>query len=217
MKNFPSLIVLLDDHPIASEGFANICEKAEWNCEVKAFTSKEPFFRFLQSAEPDMLLIDIQLDIEDGRDIIKELKERKIGGKIIALSSFDDPIVIRSAYAAGADAYIIKNATASELTDGLLFIYRGEKNHMQEKVAKALENSADYPISCNSINIPKLTVREKEVLRLITEEKTTVQIAEELFLSDKTIESHRSKLFMKLEVKNSVGAVRKALEWGLLD
>lgn len=215
MNKFPKLIVLLDDHPIASEGLKNICEETNWGCDVKTFTDPRQLFEFLQNNTPDILLIDIQLGEADGRDIIKQLKKSQVSSTLIALSSFDDPVVIRSTYASGADAYIIKNATSTELVEGLLSIWRGEKNFFQEKVRNAIEK-VDCHIKNHHIKIPRLTTREKEVLQLITEEKTTSEIAKQLFLSSKTIESHRTNLFMKMEVKNSVGAVKKAMEWGLI-
>lgn len=216
MNKLPQLIVVLDDHPITSEGLKNICENAGWDCKVVAFTEEKSFNEFVEDNTPDIFLIDIQLDDLDGRNVVKKLNKDFLESKIIVLSSFEDPIIIKSAFSAGADAYIIKNATSKEMIDGIISIWNEDKKYIQDQVKQVLENPNSFTNKNNKINVPRLTLREKEVLKLIMEEKTTKEIAETLFLSDKTIESHRSNLFLKLDVKNSAGAVKKALEWGLI-
>lgn len=217
MDKLPKLIVILDDHPITSEGIKNICSSAGWNCNIEAFTDEKAFFEFLKKGAPDLFLIDIQLKNSDGREVIKKLKKDFQNSKIIALSSFEDPIMINSAYSSGADAYIIKNATSEEMINGIISIWHDDKKYIQDQVKQAIAPKVNKLQKSRKINIPQLTSREKEVLKLIVEEKTTKEIAEALFLSDKTIESHRSNLFLKLDVKNSVGVVKKAFEWGLLN
>lgn len=217
MDKLPKLIVVLDDHPITSEGLKNICNSAGWDCNVEAFAEEKAFFEFLKKNIPDLFLIDIQLKDSDGREVIKKLKNDFQNSKIIALSSFEDPIVIISAYSSGADAYIIKNATSDEMINGIISIWNEDKKYIQDQVKRAIASKDNNFQKNRKINIPRLTSRGKEVLKLIMEEKTTKEIAETLFLSDKTIESHRSNLFLKLDVKNSVGVVKKAFEWGLLN
>lgn len=213
--SLPKLIVILDDHPITTQGLKSICEVAGWNAKVEAFSDDNDFFSFVADSTPDLFLIDIQLKNKDGREVVKQIKSERPNAKVIVLSSFEEPDIIRSAYAAGADAYIIKNATFDEMLNGIKSIWNGEK-FMQKQVRDAITDADGYKLKHRKINIPRLTSREKEILLLIVEEKTSKEIAETLFLSEKTIETHRSNLFLKMEVKNLAGIVRKAVEWGML-
>lgn len=209
------LIAILDDHPLTSDGLKNICENAGWNATVKTFNYYDDFKEFIKTNNPDLFLIDIQLNNKDGREIVREIRGSGSKVKIIVISSYEDPVIIKSTYAAGADAYIIKNATFEEMLNGIKSIWNGKK-FMQKQVKDAIEDQELYKKKYRNINIPRLTTREKEILELIVAEKTTNEIAETLFLSNKTIETHRSNLFIKMDARNLAGIVKKAFMWGLI-
>ncbi len=211
----PARIYILDDHPLVSEGLMTILAETGWAAEVHAFSTEADMLAAKDAHPPDMLIIDIQLHRADGRTVMRKCRERWPGAKVIALSSFEDPDIIRSAFATGADAYIIKNATSRELLEGIQAAWAG-RIAVQRQVHQALRDEdqayhRQYPLQ----KIPRFTRREREILQLIIAEKTTKEIAGMLFLSEKTVETHRSNLFMKLDVKNIAGLVRKAVEWGI--
>ena len=110
--------------------------------------------------------------------------------------------------------YLLKNTSKSELTEAIVQVKKG-KRFLPKKISDILLNDS-IGLENSSYFIPKLTVREKEILALIIKEFTTDEIANELFVSIKTVESHRSNLIQKLGVKNSAGLVRVAFEKGLM-
>src|SRR5690606_31742346 len=112
--------------------------------------------------------------------------------------------------------YIIKNAGFDEMVAGIKAIWNGKK-FMQDQVKDTLKDQELYKTRYRQINIPRLTFREKEVLELIVAERTTKEIAEILFLSEKTIETHRGNLFIKMDSRNIAGIVKKAVDWGLVN
>tara|TARA_R110002049_G_scaffold120471_10_gene274922 strand:- start:4650 stop:5291 length:642 start_codon:yes stop_codon:yes gene_type:complete len=212
MNSQPKLVVIIDDHPIILKGLKDVLLETEWNATVKTFDNYNDMSAFLENNNPDLFLIDLQLKGKDGRDIISEWRDHFPKAKMIIISSFEDPSVILSVFNRGANGYLIKNLSFPEMVEGIKTIWRGEK-YFQEEVKAALsqKNSSQ---ACYSL--PRLTSREKEILQLIVQEKTTKEIAETLFLSEKTIESHRSNLYLKLGVKNVVGLVKRAIELDLL-
>lgn len=186
-----------------------------WESAVVSFAVEPDFWSYLAGAVPDLFLIDLQLRDTDGRDVVGKLKQLVPTAKVIVLSAFEDPVVIRSAYAAGADAYIIKNVSFEELLTGIRAIWEGQA-FAQREVMEALEDNNRSSVPRRPVAL-RLTSREKDILRLIIREKTTKEIAATLFLSEKTIETHRSNLMIKLDVRNIAGLVRKTIEWGILD
>lgn len=213
--NYPAHIVILDDHPLVAEGLKSVCAGSGWESVVVSFTVERDFWAYLAAAVPDLFLIDLQLRDTDGREVVGRLKQQVPAAKVIVLSAFEDPVVIRSAYAAGADAYIIKNATFEELLSGIRAIWEGQA-FTQREVMEALAENPRPTVPRSSIAL-RLTRREKDILGLIVRERTTKEIAAALFLSEKTIETHRSNLMIKLDVRNIAGLVRKTIEWGILD
>ncbi len=212
MKTNPELVVIIDDHPLILKGLKDVILETDWVAEVHTFQFYPDLENFLENNSPDLFLIDLQLKDIDGRDIISKWRSHFPDAKMITISSFEDPTVINSVFTLGANGYLIKNLSFSEMMVGIKTIWKGEKFY-QTEVKNALAEK-DKNIQC--IGLPRLTTREKEILKLIVKEKTTKEIAETLFLSDKTIESHRSNLYLKLGVSNIVGLVKRSIELDLL-
>jgi len=212
MQNYPRLVVIIDDHPLILKGLKDIIIETGWNTRVETFQNYPDLKVFLKDNSPDLLLVDLQLKGVDGRTIISEYRTLFPNAKLITISSFEDPTVINSAFKAGANGYLIKNLSFSEMLEGIKAIWKGDR-FFQEEVKSAL---AQKNTTIESFGLPRLTAREKEILVLIVKEKTTKEIAETLFLSNKTIETHRANLYLKLSVNNIVGLVKRAIELDLL-
>jgi len=209
---FPKRIVIVDDHPLISEGVKSVLVSSGWDAEILIFDNSRAFLEDLAQHSADLYLMDIQLGESDGRKLIKQIKELAFGAKVVVLSSFDDDEIIRSSFKSGADAYMIKSVSFQEMVQALKAIWQNEKVHLAQ-VKYAHDDIMNG--SAARVSVPRLTQREKDILKLILEEKTTKEIAQALCLSEKTIEAHRSNLFIKLEVKNIAGLVKKALSWGI--
>ena len=206
-------IAITDDHTIVIEGIKNMLKS---NKEIEVLQSfenlKDTFENLTNSVE--VLLLDINLPDGSGINACKELLEKHKNLKIIALTNFEDSIFIKQILKNGAMGYLLKNTSKTELTEAIKEVNNGNR-YLPKKISDILLNDS-IGIENSSYFIPKLTSREKEILALIIKEYTTDEIANELFVSNKTVESHRSNLMQKLGVKNSAGLVRVAFEKGLV-
>lgn len=202
-------ILLADDHFLVLEGLEvllstfNFVEKTQTvlnYIELKTILGKETF---------DVLLLDIHFGKHDGREIIAEIKQLRPNMKIIALTSHSDSVTIKSSINAGFEGYLLKIDGRDDIEKALKAVTDGEKYFSPKTQQTFFEMNA-------SRNKVELTEREKEILQLIVQEKTSKEIAEQLCLSEKTIETHRASIMQKLEVKNIAGMVRKAIIQGLV-
>jgi DNA-binding NarL/FixJ family response regulator len=205
-------IAITDDHTIIIEGIKTML-KSNKDIEVlQSFENLKDTFENLNSAVK-VLLLDINLPDGNGINACKELLEKHPELKIIALTNFEDTVFIKQIIKNGAMGYLLKNTDKKELTDAIKSVIVGNR-YLPKKISDALLNDA-IGIQNPNYFIPKLTIREKEILTLIIQEFTTEEIATKIFLSAKTVESHRSNLIQKLGVKNTAGLVRVAFEKGL--
>jgi DNA-binding NarL/FixJ family response regulator len=205
-------IAITDDHTIVIEGIKNMLKSNEEIEVLQSFESLKDTFDNLND-NVEVLLLDINLPDGNGIHACKKLLEKHKKLKIIALTNFEDSIFIKQIIKNGAMGYLLKNTSKAELTEAIIKVNNGNR-YLPKKISDILLNDS-IGIENSSYFIPKLTSREKEILALIIKEYTTDEIANELFVSNKTVESHRSNLMQKLGVKNSAGLVRVAFEKGL--
>lgn len=206
-------IAITDDHTIVIEGLKTMLKPNKEINIVQSFETLKDTYENLDKCI-DVLLLDINLPDGNGINACKELLEKYKNLKIIALTNFEDSIFIKQILKNGAMGYLLKNTSKTELTEAIKEVTNGNR-YLPKKISDILLNDS-IGIENSSYFIPKLTLREKEILALIIKEYTTEEIASELFVSTKTVESHRSNLMQKLGVKNSAGLVRVAFEKGLI-
>lgn len=206
-------VAITDDHLVVAEGIRNLLKSDKEISFAQSFHNLQDMYRELDETT-DVLLLDINLPDGNGIDACKILTDIHKNLKIIALTSYNESNFVKKIIKNGAMGYLLKNTDKSELTKAIKTVYSGER-YLPETIREILLNDSLGDRSSQNF-IPKLTSREKEVLELVSRELTTEEIAEKLFLSVKTIESHKSNLFQKLGVKNSAGLVRVAFEKGLI-
>lgn len=206
-------IAITDDHTIVIEGIKTMLKLNKEIEVLQSFENLKDTFENLNSAVK-VLLLDINLPDGNGINACKELLEKHPDLKIIALTNFEDTVFIKQIIKNGAMGYLLKNTDKKEITEAIKSVIEG-KRYLPKKISDILLNDS-IGIQNSNYFIPKLTVREKEILNLIIQEFTTEEIAVKLFVSTKTVESHRSNLIQKLGVKNSAGLVRVAFEKGLI-
>lgn len=206
-------IAITDDHTIVIEGIKTMLKSNKEIEVLQSFENLKDTFENLNSAVK-VLLLDINLPDGNGINACKELLEKHPDLKIIALTNFEETVFIKQIIKNGAMGYLLKNTDKKELTEAIKSVIEG-KRYLPKKISDILLNDS-IGIQNSNYFIPKLTVREKEILNLIIQEFTTEEIAAKLFVSTKTVESHRSNLIQKLGVKNSAGLVRVAFEKGLV-
>lgn len=203
-------ILLADDHFLVLEGLEVLLSTFDFVDRTRSVLNYPTLIEMLNQENFDVLLLDIYFGEHDGREIIGEIKALHPEMKIIALTSHADAATIKSSINAGFDGYLLKIDGREEFDKALKTVKNGEKYFSTKTQQLFFETT----ITKNKI---ELTDREKEVLNLIVQEKTTKEIANLLSLSEKTIETHRGNIMQKLEVKNIAGMVKKAILLGLAD
>ena len=203
-------ILLADDHFLVLEGLEVLLSTFDFVESTKNVLNFMELKEMLKEQNFDVLLLDIHFGKDDGREIIKEIKQIAPKMKIIALTSHSDSVTIKSSVNAGFDGYLLKIDGREEIEKALKAVMNDEK-YFSPKTQQAF-----FEMNATKSKV-ELTEREKEILQLIVQEKTTKEIAEQLCVSEKTVETHRSGIMHKLEVKNIAGMVKKAIMQGLVN
>ena len=207
-------IGIIDDHGIVLQGVSNIfSSKKEYKIQF-AINNITEAKTSLENTQPQVLFLDINIKGDDGLEALKVFKKQFPEMKIIMLTSFEETALVKTALRNGANGYLLKDATEQEVLAAVEVVLNGEQ-YIQKSVQELMLKEA-MGQKKDTTYIPKLTRREKEILQLIVDEKTTQEIADTLFLSVSTIETHRMNLISKLGVKNVAGLVKLTLERGLL-
>ena len=207
-------IAITDDHTIVIEGIRTMLKSNKEIVILQSFTSITDTFNGLDNSIK-ILLLDINLPDGNGITACKDLLQKFPNLRIIALTNFEDVSFIKQIIKNGAMGYLLKNTGKNELVTAIKTVLEGER-YLPQNIQEMLLNESLGKPTQSSFFVPKLTSREKEILDLIIKEYTTEEIAGKIFISVKTVESHRSNLIQKLGVKNSAGLVRVAFEKGLI-
>ncbi len=166
---------------------------------------------FFVNNTADVVLMDISMPGMDGVELCALMKEKYPGIFILGLSTFNQGIYIKKMMENGASGYILKNSSKEELVRAIHIVHEGGI-YFSGEASQAL---AEYQRSSKT-ELPVLTPREKEILELIAEGYTNPQIAEKIFLSQFTVDSHRKNLLAKMNVKNTASLIRLAVEQKLI-
>jgi DNA-binding NarL/FixJ family response regulator len=204
-------VFIVDDHPVVIEGIHSLLQNEkdmEWMGHAMNAQSCLGFFIHNTA---DVVLMDISMPGMDGVELCGLMKEKYPGIMILGLSSFNQGLYIKKMVENGASGYILKNSGKEELIKAIHAVHEG-LIYFSGEVGAALQ---EYQKS-SMIDLPVLTPREKEILELIAEGYTNPQIAEKIFLSPFTVDSHRKNLLAKLGVKNTASLIKLAVERKLI-
>jgi len=207
-------IAITDDHVMVLKGIETMLSGTPEIEVVGTYKDAKETIDNISKDKPDILLLDINLPDINGIDLCKQLLKKDPELKIIALTSFEETSFVKRILNNGANGYLLKNTDKLELLDAFKTVLSGEQ-YLQKNIQKNLLSQAVGNKKSNAL-IVNLTRREKEVLQAISEELTTQEISEKLFISPKTVETHRMNLMSKLGAKNSVGIIKIAIEKQLL-
>jgi two-component system, NarL family, nitrate/nitrite response regulator NarL len=210
-------ILVADDHRLFIEGIKNVL-KSRKNLIVEDFAlTGEEVIAMCNSKNYDIVLMDINMPAPDGIEATRRLKKNRPEIKIIIVSMIDQPAAIDKALKAGADAYILKNFGVDELLLAIKKVMAGE-NYIPEALANEYFKflSGKNNSSSGTSFTADLTKREREIIKLIAEGMTNTEVAEKLFISKATAETHRKNILSKLALKNTAALVRFATENNLL-
>jgi len=209
-------ILLADDHQVLLDGILHLVDQ-ESDMEVIALAHHgDEVLAKMQKISIDVLVLDINMPGKDGMQVCEEIHTRYPHTPILVLSMHKDSHHISSMLEQGAKGYVSKQAAYEELIQAIRAVYAGE-TYLSYEIEQALAHGHDEMIASEEETFTiQLSRREKEVLQLIVEEHTTQEIADKLFISIKTVETHRKNLLVKLNARNTAGLVRIAMEKGLV-
>jgi len=207
----PTRIVLADDHVLVRQGLKSLLERENFQVMGEASDGQEAV-KLIETHHPDIAIMDISMPILNGIDAARGLSRSAPKTKVILLTQHEEEQYIHEALEAGVKGYVLKNQVANDLIQAIRQVCRGEfylSPGISRAVMEAYRNKSERPAD-------PLTVRERQVLQLIAEGKSTKDTASVLGISVKTAESHRMRLMQKLNIHETASLVRYAVRRGLI-
>lgn len=208
-------VFMVDDHPIVRQGLGLLINRESDLTVCGEAESAQSAMRAISSVQADVLIVDISLNGPDGLDLLKNVRTRHPNLPVLILSMHDESIYAERALRAGAQGYIMKQEATEKVLVALRRILNGEI-YVSERIAnRMLQRYIGTPNSGRPSSIADLTDRELEVFRLIGEGHSTRQIAEDLHLSVKTVESYQAHIKEKLSLRSARELVQHAIQWSI--
>jgi DNA-binding NarL/FixJ family response regulator len=211
----PIRIVLADDHLIVRNGIKMLVEGSDIEIVAEVSNGQEAI-QAVKDFSPDIILMDISMPLMNGLEATRVIKKDFPNTQSLILSMYDSEEYIMSAINSGAIGYLLKDAPKEEILSAILTVARGEKyfnNSVSNIIIGGLMKTKNDP---NSKNSQSLSKKEKVILKYIVDGKSSREIAEKLLLSVRTVDNHRANMMKKLEVKNAIELVRKAMRHKLV-
>lgn len=210
-------LFIADDHQLVIDGIKLMLSEAEdIVCKGEANDGDSALER-LKEAQYDIILLDVNMPGMNGMDACGRIRKNYPNLKILVLSMLKEASLIKMMLKNGANGYLLKNAGKDEVLKAIRTVVNGQQYFSPEVANIVMASLAGTDKKEQKSPFPQLSRREKQVLKLIVNEYTTGEIADELGISFGTVETHRRNLLIKLGARNTAGLVRTGLEYGLLD
>ena len=211
-------ILIVDDHPIVVTGLTQLLQ-SQADIEVSGqVSSAQGAIDFLKTQIPEMMIVDISLENSNGIELIKNILSLQPQINILVLSMHEETIYAERSIKAGAKGYIMKHKVGDELLKAIYKVLNGKtylSEEMSEKIISSSIKGKKKDMENNIIHI--LSDRELEVFELIGNGLTTQEISDKLFLGTKTVETYKTKIKQKLNLKNAIQLTKYAVEWIILN
>lgn len=210
-------LLIADDHSMFADGIESILAMESDIKIVGKCPNGNSVFNFLKEEKVDLILLDVNLPDISGIEVSKKLNKEYPEIKILAVSMFNEESFVTQILEQGASGYILKNTGKTELLKAIQIVNSGQSyfsKEVMQTIMGSLMKNKNEPKKKTKLKISR---REKEVLQLIMQEHTNQEIADKLFVSIKTVESHRGSLLSKLNARNTAGLVRIAMEEKILE
>ena len=208
-------LIIADDHTMFLQGIVSLIEHESGIKIIGKAVNGIEVLNILKIQSADMVILDISMPEMDGIELSKILKKEYPFIKIIIVSTHSNAKIISRLIRIGVNGYLLKNAEKSELLEAIYSVSDGKNYFSKEVEEQHLSNT--QKIEKQISNLTELSSREKEILILIAHEYNTAEIAEKIFISFNTVNTHRRNLLSKLNAKNTAGLVKYAVENGLVD
>jgi RNA polymerase sigma factor (sigma-70 family) len=211
-------VIIADDHAVVRQGIRHVLEDIDGLEVIAEAGNGNEVLRLMETATPDLLVLDISMPKKTGLEVAKELRAAGSEVAILVLSMHDDPEYVLEAVRAGADGYILKDVGPAELREAVEAVHAG-KEYFAERVTHqlgvALREELERERQRSRLEV--LTAREREVLVRVANGRTNREIAEEFGISPRTVETHRERVMSKLRIRTVAGLTRFVVENGLTE
>ena len=206
----PTRVLLADDHALVRQGLRAFLERRGFQIVAEASDGQEA----LRSADkqPDVAILDISMPVLNGVDAARELKKSSPRTQVILLTQHDEDQYVTEALRVGVKGYVLKNQAAEDLVTAIQEVCRGSV-YLSPNISRTV---VDAYLCKTYVSTDPLSGRERQVLQLVGEGKSTKDIAMQLGISVKTAESHRARLMKKLDIHETASLVRYAIRRGLI-
>jgi DNA-binding NarL/FixJ family response regulator len=216
----PIKLLIVDDHPMVRLGLKSLLEGVKDVTSIDEAIDGEDAMVKYEKGSYDVIIMDIKMPKKDGIEATQDILKKNPNARIIALSMMDEQDYIVKMLQAGAKGYLLKNSSRDELLKAVHAVSKGD-NYFSHEVSSIMlakfinkeYHSKNKPVKLDA----ELTKREKEIIKMIAEEMTNAEIGVKLGISIRTVDTHRRNLLQKLDVKNTAGLVRYAIQAGFLD
>ncbi len=209
-------IMLADDHPIVRQGLRALLESEQNFHLVGEAGDGLEAVRLAIRLKPDVLITDVMMPGLNGLEVTRQVTKSLPQTKVVILSMYTDDSYVLEALKNGATGYVLKDSQATDLIQAIREVAAGRRYLSPPLSERELELYAQRFESVSNDPYELLTTREREVLQLVAEGRTSIEIAQQLFISPRTAEGHRANLMRKLGVQNNAELVRYALKRGIL-
>lgn len=207
-------VIIVDDHPIIREGIKQITAKTNDIIVIDEASNRTELKKILREKKFDVILLDISLPGQNGIEILKEIKENFPDFKVLILSIHTEMEYIRRCFMLGASGYLTKESAPDELIKAIRKVFNGGK-YINYSIADSLSSYFQY--ETQNLLHEKLSSREYEVFLKIAQGKSIKDISSELYLSEKTISTYRSRILEKINLKNNAEIIYYAIRHKLIN
>ena len=213
-------ILIVDDHPMFREGLKTIISRnTSYEVVGEAGTVRQ-CLQLVKELKPDLVLLDISLPDQKGFDFVRDIVNLSINIRILVVSVHSKIDYIVRAFQAGVNGYVVKESAADKLLDGISCVLKGDyfmDTSVSQQVVKKLAGLKAEEKVVSGSDYDTLTPREQEIMVLLAEGLSLKNVADKLFISNKTVENHRSNIMRKLGLHSTIELVRYAAKIGLID
>lgn len=208
-ENKPIKLVLADDHEIVRAGIRRLLSINNSIKILDEAENGEDLVDIVKYHRPDVVLTDLMMPKLNGIEALKKIRELEINCQVILLTAYEDSFHLENALEAGADGYLSKDINAKELVDAIFEVLKGERV-FSRSIVRLIKKRGATSSELDSTPVV-ITKREQEILDLVAKGKTSQFIADKLFISVRTVESHRYNLMQKLDVNNVAELIRYSI------
>ncbi|MET7257319.1 response regulator [Dyadobacter jiangsuensis] len=208
-------VAIIDDHEVVIDGLVAMLSSSEVLQITYTTQSGRELLGYLETTAPDVLLMDIQMPEISGIELCRQVLQQQPKVNIIAFSSFDDSSYVKNVMRKGAKGYLLKNSDKQTIIRAIERVAGGEE-FLDDKIKNILLQETITGQRRSIYEIP-LTKREKELVTLIADGHSSQEIADKLYISLRTVETHRLNINQKMGVKNTAGLLKEAIKRGLID